>query len=253
MLHHFADDGRIMTPPKELEPLLKGSFTAFSKLIGHIRFHYITDEIWDGKSSLVFIADKESLAAFTLSDGVFNVHIVDKDFRIADETLLDTVFEKLEKTVPSEHHRPFEQLTMNFDDPTKFPCGYRCDMCLLNKKQNETDFSASRKFGYLNWLCYRDCVPGIDIKRPDPNSQKDWCCPGCISSPWKKECKYYNCPTKKGKSGCLECGEFHSCDVQSDGHYSGQCSLGMTAEEVTKLVIPYCMKERFDIYRNAAL
>ena len=38
MYHIYADDGRILTSPKELEPLLKSSFTAFSKLIGHIRF-----------------------------------------------------------------------------------------------------------------------------------------------------------------------------------------------------------------------
>ena len=44
-----ADDGRILTPPKELEPLLKDSFPAFSKLLGHIRFFYNANEIWDGK------------------------------------------------------------------------------------------------------------------------------------------------------------------------------------------------------------
>ena len=56
MLHHYADDGRILTPPKELEPMLKDSFPAFSKLLGHIRFFYMADEIWDGKSSLIFDA-----------------------------------------------------------------------------------------------------------------------------------------------------------------------------------------------------
>ena len=253
MRHHYADDGRIMTPPIELEPLLKGSFSAFSKLIGHIRFFYIADEIWDGKSLLIFRADGEQLTAITLDDGAFDVHIADRNFRVADETWLDAIFETIKKAVPLERHRPFEQLTMNMDDPTKFPCGYRCDMCLLNKKQNENDFSASKKFGYLNWLCYRDCVPNTDIERPDPNSSNEWFCPGCVSSPWKKECRYFVCPTEKGYASCIECGDYHVCDVQSDGHYSGQCSLGMTAEEVTSLVIPYCMKERFDIFRNAAL
>jgi len=253
MLHHYADDGRIMTPPKELEPLLKGSFPAFIKIIGHIRFFYMADEIWDGKSSLVFSADCKQFATITLDDGVFDIHIADKDFRITDEALLDAIFKLLKETVPLERHRPFGQLTMNMDDPTKFPCGYRCDMCLLNKKQNENDFSASKKFGYLNWLCYRDCVPNTDIERPNTNDHNEWCCPGCVSSPWKKECRYFICPTKKGYTSCMECGDYHVCDVQSDGHYSGQCSLGMTAEEVTNLVIPYCMKERFDIFRNSTL
>ena len=251
MLHHYADDGRIMTPPKEMEPQLKGPFPAFSKLIGHIRFFYIADEIWDGESSLIFSAGSEQLMAIKLNNGSFNVYIAGKDFRIDNEALLDAIFEILKTIVPLRRHRPFDQLTMNMDDSTKFPCGYRCDMCLLYKKQNENDFSASEKFGYLNWLCYRDCVPNIAIERPDPNVHNEWSCPGCVSSPWKKECRYFICPTEKGFASCVECGKYHVCDVQLDGHYSGQCSLGMTAEEVTSLVIPYCMKERFDIYRNS--
>ncbi|MCL2153814.1 MAG: hypothetical protein FWH57_12870 [Oscillospiraceae bacterium] len=63
------DDGRILTPPKELEPLLKSSFNAFSKLLGHIRFFYVVDEIWDGKSSLVFKAGGEQVSAITLENG----------------------------------------------------------------------------------------------------------------------------------------------------------------------------------------
>ena len=53
MYNFYADDGRVLTPPKELEPQLKGSFPAFSKLIGHVRFFYMTDEIWDGKTLLI--------------------------------------------------------------------------------------------------------------------------------------------------------------------------------------------------------
>ena len=133
MKHFTTDDGRILTPPTELEPLLKGSFPAFSKLLGHIRFFYLADENWDGKSSLVFNADGEPLTAVTLDDGVFHVHIANDDFRIADETLLDNVFEVLKKTVPIGRHRPFEQLTVNAD-PNVFPCGYRCDLCLGSKE-----------------------------------------------------------------------------------------------------------------------
>lgn len=75
-----ADDGRILTPPKALEPQLKSAFPAFSKLVGHIRFFYVADEIWDGKSSLVFNAAGEQLTAITLGDDVFYVHIADEDF-----------------------------------------------------------------------------------------------------------------------------------------------------------------------------
>ncbi len=248
MYHQYADDGRILTSPKELEPLLKGSFTAFSKTIGHIRFFYMADEIWDGKSSLIFNADGEQLAAITLDDGVFYVHIADKEFQIDDETLLETMFEALKKTVPSGRFRPFEQLTVNLSDLNEFPCGYRCDMCLGNKKYNENDFSGSEKFDYMNWLCYHNCVPNVSVER---NVHNKSVCPGCESK--RKDCPYFTCPTEKGYANCVECGEYHSCDVYRDCHYPGQCNLGLTAEEVTNLVVPYCMKERLDILRNSIL
>ena len=255
MFHFYADDGRILTPPKELEPQLKGAFSAFSKLVGHIRFFYVVDEIWDGKTSLVFNADGEQLTAITLDDGVFYVHVADEDFKIADGALLDTIFGVLKKTVPFDHHRLFEQLTINMNDPNENHCGYRCDMCLLNKKHNENDFSGSLKFGYLNWLCYHNCVPNTNVERSDNNK---YVCPGCKSkSPagpsWKKDCRYFICPTEKGYTNCAECGEYHSCDVHRDSHYLGQCNLGLTAEEVTSLVIPYCIKERLDILLNPTL
>jgi len=246
MLHHYADDGRILTPPKELEPLLKGSFPAFSKLLGHIRFFYMADEIWDGKSSLIFNGGGEPLAAIAIDDGVFYIHIANEDFLIADEALLDSVFEILKKTVPIDWHRPFEQLTVNLNDPNQYPCGRRCDLCLGSKNSNEKDFSESENFGYLNWLCYHNCISGIDIERWDGVFN----CAGCVETRKTKDCRYFPCPTEKGYANCVECGEYHSCDVYRDSHYPGECNLGLTAKEVTSLIMPYCVKERLDIWRE---
>lgn len=248
MLHHYADDGRILTPPKELEPMLKGSFPAFSKLLGHIRFFYMADEIWDGKSSLIFSADGEQLTAITLDDSVFYVHMANEDFRIADDALLNNVFEILKKTVPISRHRPFDQLAAN-PDPNVFPCGYRCDLCLGSKRYNENDFSESDNFAYMNWVCYNNCVPGIDIERPPVNNKGIFQCSGCNLNR-NKFCRSFICSKEKGYANCAECGDYHSCDVYRDSHYAGQCNLGITAEEVTNLVIPYCMKERLDILRK---
>jgi hypothetical protein len=250
MLNHYADDGRVLTPPHELEPLLKGSFPAFSKLLGHIRLFYMVDEIWDGESSLTFSVDSEQLVTITLDEGTFDICIANRNTHIADDTMLDVLFEELKKVVPPVRKRPFEQLTMITDDLTKFPCGYRSDMCLLNAKQNENDFTSARSFGYLKWLCYPHCVPGFEVSRPDQNHDKAFLC-SCATSPWKGECRYYVCPTEKGFASCIECGDYHTCDVHSDGHYAAQANLGMTSEEVTCLVIPYCMKERFDIFLNS--
>jgi hypothetical protein len=243
-----TDDGRILTPPKELEPLLKGSFPAFSKLLGHIRFFYMADEIWDGKSSLIFNADGERLASITLDDGVFYLHAANENFRIADEAFLDNVFEELKKTVPIAWHRPFEQLTAN-PDPNVFPCGYRCDLCLGSKSYNENDDSKCDDFGYMNWICYNNCIPER-VERPPVNGKWVHRCSGC-NLDRNKFCRSFTCSKEKGYANCAECGDYHSCDVYRDSHYAGQCNLGITAEEVTKLVIPYCMKERLDILCNS--
>jgi len=248
MKHFTAYDGRILTPPAELEPLLKGSFPAFSKLLGHIRFFYITDEIWDGKSTLIFNVDGEQLISVTLGDGVFYVHIAGKDFQIAGETPLNNVFEALRKTVPIGWHRPFEQLTVN-TNPNVFPCGYRCDLCLGSKEYDDNNLSESDNFVYMNWVCYHGCVPGIDIERPPAGEIGVFRCSGCNQNN-NKFCKCITCSKEKGYANCAECGEYRSCDVYRGSHYAGQCNLGITAEEVTKLVIPYCMKERLDMLRE---
>ena len=246
MYHFYADDGRILTPPQELEPQLKGSFPAFSKLIGHIRFFYIADEIWDGKSSLEFNARGEELAAITLADGAFSIHIGKQNFIVINETSLNSVFERLKETASTDWFRPTEQLMIPLNDPNQFPCGRRCDLCLGSSKSDKSNFSQSENFGYMNWVCYHGALTNIDIERWDGVFN----CPGCVETRKTKDCKYFPCPTKKGYANCVECGEYHSCEVYSDCHYPGQCNIGMTAEEVTSLVIPYASKERLDMLRT---
>ena len=244
MYSFYADDGRILTPPKELEPLLKKSFSSFSKLLGHIRFFYIVDEIWDGVSLLTFNTDGKELISVTLADGIFNVHIANEDFKFSDKALSDNVFEVLKKIVPIGCHRSFEQLTAH-PDPNVFPCGYRCDLCLGSKRYDENDLSERDNFGYMNWVCYHGCVPSINVERWDG----EFVCSGCNKNR-NKFCQSFTCSKEKGYVNCAECGGYYSCDVYRDSHYAGQCNLGITAEEVTKLVIPYCMKERLDVIRE---
>jgi len=248
MVHFHADDGRILTPPAELKAKLKGAFPAFSKLLGHVRFNYVADEIWDGKASLVFQSDSGQVAAITLEDDAFCVHIANEDFRIVDETPLDVVFEALKKAPPA-CHRPFEQRTVK-----GCPCGRRCDLCLGSKEYNEDgSFSAGENFSYMNWVCYHNCID-VEVNRFDGVYD----CPGCEAVTGTKYfvegwngCKFFACLTEKGCANCVECGEYHSCDVLRDCHYPAQCNLGITAEEITKLVIPYAQKERLDTLRDS--
>ncbi|QHQ62865.1 hypothetical protein Ana3638_20500 [Anaerocolumna sedimenticola] len=57
----------------------------------------MADEIWDGKSSLVFNAEDEQLTAITLDDDIFYVQIAREDFRIVDETLLGHRFRDIKE------------------------------------------------------------------------------------------------------------------------------------------------------------
>ena len=151
MFHFHADDGRILTPPKELKPLLKDSYYAFHKLLGHIRFFYVADEIWDGKAALVFRANDEQLATITLDEGKFYVGIADDNFDICDVLALDIIFKALNKTATAGIRRPTEQLTANLEET---PSGIRCDMCLLYSSHNKDDFEGCRKFPILDRNCY---------------------------------------------------------------------------------------------------
>jgi hypothetical protein len=234
-----------MTPPKDLKLMLKGSFPAFYEIIGHIRFFYVADEIWNGESPLIFSANGEHIVTISLGDGVFHVDIADERFSIVDESSIGAVFEKLEKAAYN-HRRPAEQLTVN---PEGFPCGYRCDMCILNKVNNDSGTLAGSEFGYLNWLCYHNCLGDISVDRFDSTGHF---CPGCeaVRESNPKYCKYVNCAKEKGYANCVECGDHHTCDLMRCSHHPGQCSLGMSVDEVTKLVVPYYMKWRLDKWAN---
>jgi len=54
------------------------------------------------------------------------------------------------------------------------------------------------------------------------------------------------CLEQNGLSNCLECGAYRDCEDCGVGHNPGECNLGITAEEVTCLIIPYCDVERLD-------
>ena len=238
MYHFYADDGRILTPPKELKPLLRCAYPAFFQALGHIRFFYVTNEIWDGKSSLVFDSNDKQLAAITLEDDAFQITIANENFRIVDESALCDVYRMLKNTASANQYRPVEQLTVDLNE---YPSGIRCDLCLLEKRHNRNDFEGSRKFATMDHNCYYGVEDGWGMGVFTPSY-----CEG------KQECytKTYACLSKKGFNNCLECGEYSTCGNCGVGHNPGECNLGITAEEVTKLVLPYCEIERLDLLRK---
>jgi len=234
----YSDDGRILTPPKSLKPMLKAAYPAFFKLIGHIRFFYTVDEIWDGKTSLIFEINDEQLAAITLCDSAFNIRIAEIDFKIIADHTLDDVFKMLEKNAVANHRRPTEQLDINLDE---YPNGIRCDLCQINKLNNKNDLTGCEKFRIMNRHCYYGVEDGWGESGGKVDSS--WICAG------KQGCykKSYACYKKKGVKNCFECGEYRACGDCGVGHNPGECNLGITAEEVSCLIIPYCEVERLDL------
>jgi hypothetical protein len=236
MRYSYSQDGRFLTPPKELKPIIKDAFPAFYKLLGHIRFFYMVDEIWDGKSILRFTANDKQLAEVVFEDGVFSMNIANNTYQVIDETLLPKIFNALNKNAATNQMRPAEQLTANLDE---YPNAIRCDLCQCNIINNTDDFSGKKKFRTMDRHCYYGVQEGWG------ESGVDYC---PITCEGKQHChaSTYSCLEKKGFKNCLECGEYHTCGNCGVGHNPGECNLGITAEEVTNLIIPYCEHERLD-------
>ncbi len=194
----------------------------------------------------MFKSGGKVLAAISLGDGYFNIHIGEETFKTIDESSLRSIIEKLQAFASPDWRRPTEQLMLRMNDLNQFPCGRRCDLCLGSKNSDKSNYSKSENFGYMNWVCYHNCVPNVEVNRWDGVFN----CPGCVETRKTKDCKYFPCPAEKGYSSCIECGKYHSCEVFRDCHFPGQCNLGITAEEVTSLVIPYAARERLDMLRG---
>jgi len=231
-----TNDGRMLTPPKTLEPILKSAFSAFYKMIGHIRFFYTADEIWDGKAELIYEANGKELAAVTIDNGFFNICIANNNFKVTEDASLDAVYKALKNTATSNQRRPQEQLDANLDE---YPSGIRCDLCLGNKLFLEKGFVNNQHFDIMCRHAYGD-EKGWDDTVGD--NKGGWCNgrQGCYE-------KTLPCLEEKGFKNCLECGEYHTCGNCGVGHEPSECNLGLTAEEITNLIIPYCEIERLDL------
>ena len=241
-----TSNGRVLTPPKELKPLLKGAYPAFYKFLGHIRFFYVADELWDGKASLVF----RQLAALSLEDGAFHVRIGDESFQVMDESQLEAIYNELKKAATPSQCRPADQLAVDLDE---YPNGIRCDLCLLFKGQNENnDFAGNRKFPVMDRNCYYGVQEGWGEHDLNLTEVSTWTCEG-MDGCYTKTLACLKKKKKKGVNNCLECGKYRTCGKCGVGHNPGECNLGITAEEVTNLIIPYCEVERLDLLRDAGL
>jgi hypothetical protein len=263
-------------PYEEIVSLLGSSKSAWEKLIGYIRFHYVMDELWTtgvstGKLSnyrdeLKFRRGGKTLVTLYVREGFFKVCIVfGKDERAKFEEkqseFSDTIC-KLYADTDTYHDGKWlgidvyhmtliadiicllnikrkpnrKAIEMDISAGTG-KCGNRCDLCLLYIKNNEDGKTDRLLFHEMDWRIYHH--EGED--RTDYTSVT---CSGCGGMCQKT----IQCVKDKGFNSCGQC-DYRHCTAEGEHIYDFdpvRCNLGLTAEEVTRCVIPYCGKERFD-------
>lgn len=245
------------TNPSTFKDKLGGSFDAFMDLLRFIRVNYVIDELWDGKEELKFRRSGKTLITLCLKENCFNALII---------------FGKAERAVFDEVRGQFSDFICNYyDNSTTYhdgkwmfididgkahldeiiemlkikkkpnrkiniakaefgQCGQRCDQCLLYTKNNE-DTKGNLEFHEKDWICYHS----EDEERADYTKMV---CGGCHQNE-ADHCPEKLCLKEKGYDGCLQCGECDKCRINSHDFDPARCNLGLSADDITRAVIPY--------------
>jgi hypothetical protein len=253
---------RIYTPPVELEPVLRNSYRAFLDLIRFIRVNYCVDEIWNGKDELKIKLSSKTLTTICIKDGFFNVLMIfgkaeREQFNstrdsfsqyirnyydnsrtyhdgkwmfidINDHTYLDDMYHLLKiKKKPNRKTEDLSKADIGC-------CGNRCDLCLLNIRNN-ADKGGSREFHQLDWICnHSEGEERVDYTNVT--------CAGCRSKPLDA-CPVKICLTQKEYQSCSSC-NFQECFTNLLNIDPAKCNLGLSADDITKAVMPYYAKWR---------
>jgi len=272
-MSNLTYEGRVLTPVGDLKPLLKGAFPAFVRLVGYIRVHYVMDELWDyHEKQLKFRRGGKTLVAIAVKDGLFNVLVI---FGKAERAAFDAAWEQFSDFLRAHYDNSstyhdgkwmFIDIAdeAQLDDLLRFiaikkkpnrkaaalalgemPCGNRCGQCLIYIKNNEGGRRDNLIFHEMDWKAYHD----DSEERPDHSSTT---CPGCAARKLKGECHTHRCLDEKGLASCLQC-HYEGCVTKGVGVNPGLCNLGLTAEDVTGVLLPYCGKERFDWLKTNAV
>jgi hypothetical protein len=224
------------------------------------------DELWNGTDQLKFRRGGKTLISIGFNDGKFNVLVIfgkserekfdlqrnefseyicnyydnSKNYHdgkwmfidISDETYLDDTYKLLQIKKKPNRKEDLSKAYVGY-------CGNRCDHCLLYIKNNETE-KGNLEFHEKDWKIYHT----EDEKRADYSG---YTCAGCFSN--NNQCPEKNCLAEKGLKSCVEC-DFLDCNKNSHDFDAGKCNLGISADDVTRAVIPYCANERLKLLRR---
>lgn len=249
----------------ETESLLLKSADAFIKIVGFIRSYYVMDEFWDGKDELKFRRSGKTLVTIYIKDGFFTILLI---FGKQEREMFEQTCSNYSDVVKSYynnsktyhdgkwmfidmHDSSFVEDIIRMIKIKKNPnrkedfskavmgkCGYRCDLCLLYIKNNETT-KGNSLFHEGDWKCYHN------HKTEERANFTNHICNGC-----RENCSACQCVAEKGLSNCGEC-DYKHCPTGKDAHTNpGRCNLGLSADDVTQFIIPYSNWERFDKMKN---
>ncbi len=245
------------TQPSNFKEKLGNAFTPFMDLIRFIRMNYVMDELWDGKEVLKFRRSGKTLVSISIQDNRFNALIIfGKSERAIFDTVRDQFSEYIYNYYDNSHtyhdgkwmfidvfgHTDLDEIIelikikkkpnrkFNIKDAEFAQCGQRCDQCLLYIKNNELE-KGNAEFHEMDWRCYHS----EDEERVDYTNTT---CPGCFN----KEpmcCPEKVCLNNNGFTNCAQCNTYAVCRKNSHCFDPAECNLGLSAEEVTKAVLPY--------------
>lgn len=227
-------------------------------LVGYIRTHYVMDELWDGHSELKFRRSGKTLLAIYLKPDKVSARIIfgkaERDSFELQSFNFSEYINKCYNDAATYHDgkwmvfdirdmqtaREIALLTDIKKKPTRkpaassktlSPCGKHCAICPLYKGNIKTQ------------LRRNDLAIALAKRLGNYAKNPDNVCPGCslINNihPVNGGCERYNCAKSKCLSSCAECGSCR-CDKKSFGIDPGLCTPGLSADEVTEYIIPFC-------------
>lgn len=244
-----------------MDELLGATAPVLSELVGRIRMEYVMDELFDGKDEVKFRRGGKTLVTLYLHEGYFTFLIIfGKEERAKFDAVrseFPTEFIQFYDAARTYHDGKWLFYDVRADGdvdllmhllhikkrPNRKPeklssavislCGNRCDLCPLHKDHfDPAAFTEGEKHCYLTAE-----EPAVDHSAHT--------CPGCVS---EKDCGYRRCAAAKGLTSCGDC-DFEHCISE---HFTepGRCNLGITADEVSRFILPFCGKERFRAIRQ---
>ena len=201
-------------------------------LVGHMREYYYVDKLWDGEA-VTFCSNGDPFVKMILAADHVTVRFIDNGNEQSAAELTELAY--VDETIKAINEKRPPDRELPVENRVVAPCGSRCDLCLLYvgsiEKQDRRD-EASLGFA----KCYGD---GADYSAVE--------CGGCRADRSKprfnEHCDCAVCAEEKGVAWCPSCVETGCAKLATKGIIDiGQAIPGLTADEVTHLLLPYWTK-----------